>query len=187
MNPKTVRFSLSRSYHFLNPDQHSDLNQGQGGICAGNGMIDWGRVKDLRSEIGAEDFSDVVALFLEEADEVIARISANAGAKGLESDLHFLKGAALNLGFDALATVCQDGERRRRRAMWLSIWIGCGRSIPSQRPVLTPDWTGLRGLDQKFRQNLVIGDVAIGEGCGVKLREKEGKIRGVLRLDPDQD
>ena len=75
-------------------------------------MIDWGRVKDLRSEIGAEDFSDVVALFLEEADEVIARISASAGAKGLESDLHFLKGAALNLGFDALATVCQDGERR---------------------------------------------------------------------------
>ena len=39
-------------------------------------MIDWGRVKDLRSEIGAEDFSDVVALFLEEADEVIARTAS---------------------------------------------------------------------------------------------------------------
>lgn len=51
-------------------------------------------------------------MFLEESDDVIARISADAGAKTLESDLHFLKGAALNLGFDALAAVCQDGERR---------------------------------------------------------------------------
>ena len=75
-------------------------------------MIDWGRVRDLRSEIGAEDFAEVVAMFLDEADEVIARLTAERGAKALESDLHFLKGAALNLGFDALAAICQDGERR---------------------------------------------------------------------------
>ena len=81
-------------------------------MVAGCKMIDWSRVKDLRSEIGAEDFAEVVAMFLDEADEVIARISADLGAKALESDLHFLKGAALNLGFDALAAVCQDGERR---------------------------------------------------------------------------
>ncbi len=74
-------------------------------------MIDWARVKELRDEIGAEDFAEVVALFLEEADEVIARISPVLGAKALESDLHFLKGAALNLGFADFAALCQDGER----------------------------------------------------------------------------
>ena len=75
-------------------------------------MIDWDRVKDLRGEIGAADFDEVVGLFLEEADECIARLSPDAGAKVLAADLHFLKGAALNLGFAALSTLCQDGERR---------------------------------------------------------------------------
>ena len=75
-------------------------------------MIEWERVNDLRSEIGEDDFAEVVALFLEEADEVISRISADTGAKALESDLHFLKGAALNLGFADFAALCQDGERR---------------------------------------------------------------------------
>lgn len=75
-------------------------------------MIDWDRVRELRGEIGAEDFAEVVGLFLEEADEVIARLSADGGAKVLAADLHFLKGAALNLGFAALSALCQDGERR---------------------------------------------------------------------------
>ena len=75
-------------------------------------MIDWGRVKELRDEIGAEDFDEVVGLFLEEADECIARLSPDRGAAALSSDLHFLKGAALNLGFAALSSLCQDGERR---------------------------------------------------------------------------
>ena len=75
-------------------------------------VIAWDRVNDLRSEIGDDDFAEVVALFLEEADEVIGRISKTAGAKALESDLHFLKGAALNLGFAQFAAFCQEGERR---------------------------------------------------------------------------
>ena len=75
-------------------------------------MIDWDRVKELRDEIGAEDFDEVVDLFLEEADECIARLSPDNGASALSADLHFLKGAALNLGFAALSSLCQDGERR---------------------------------------------------------------------------
>jgi HPt (histidine-containing phosphotransfer) domain-containing protein len=75
-------------------------------------MIDWDRVKELRAEIGAENFDEVAGLFLEEADEAIARLSLQAGAKSLSADLHFLKGAALNLGFAALSSLCQDGERR---------------------------------------------------------------------------
>ena len=75
-------------------------------------MIDWARVRELRDEIGADDFDEVVALFLEEADEVMARMSPALGAKALEADLHFLKGAALNLGFGQFAALCQAGERR---------------------------------------------------------------------------
>ncbi len=74
--------------------------------------VDWERVAELRDEIGAEALAEVVGLFLEEADEVIARLGTDAGAKVLEADLHFLKGAALNLGFVEFAALCQDGERR---------------------------------------------------------------------------
>lgn len=35
--------------------------------------------------------------------------------QNLPPDLHYLKGAALNLGFAALAQLCQDGERRPMR------------------------------------------------------------------------
>lgn len=51
-------------------------------------------------------------MFLQEADEAVARLSPGLTAKAIEADLHFLKGAALNLGFDALSDLCQDGERR---------------------------------------------------------------------------
>ena len=51
-------------------------------------------------------------MFLEEADEALARLIDIQVAKSLEADLHFLIGAALNLGFVRLAALCQDGERR---------------------------------------------------------------------------
>ena len=75
-------------------------------------MIDWARVAELRDEIGAEDFAEVVTLFLEEADEVVARLGTCDGPGPLESALHFLKGSALNLGFRELAQLCQEGERQ---------------------------------------------------------------------------
>lgn len=75
-------------------------------------MIDWDRVGELRSEIGAEDFAEVVTLFLDEADETVANLPETAGAKPIENALHFLKGSALNLGFSDLAQICQEGERR---------------------------------------------------------------------------
>lgn len=74
-------------------------------------MIDWDRVRELKGEIGDDDFAEVAAMFLEESDEVIARLSGDRGAALLEQDLHFLKGAALNFGFSQLAILCQDGER----------------------------------------------------------------------------
>src|SRR6056297_3374030 len=75
-----------------------------------DGMIDWARVSELREEVGPEDFDEVVSLFLSEVGEVIARLQTAPDPARLEEDLHFLKGAALNLGFHALAELCQQGE-----------------------------------------------------------------------------
>ncbi len=73
-------------------------------------MIDWKRVTELREEIGNDDFEEVVDLFLEEVEEVLDRLSANAHPERLEDEFHFLKGCALNLGFRDFSNLCRDGE-----------------------------------------------------------------------------
>lgn len=74
-------------------------------------MIDWDRVMELRNEIGADDFAEVVEMFLEEADSVAKTIGRDLAPETVESALHFLKGSALNLGFRELAQLCQSGEK----------------------------------------------------------------------------
>ncbi|EBA16986.1 Hpt domain protein [Roseobacter sp. SK209-2-6] len=74
-------------------------------------MIDWPRVKELREEVGTEDFDEVVELFLEEVEEVISKLRTGDRSQ-LEQDLHFLKGSALNLGFDSFSQLCLEGERK---------------------------------------------------------------------------
>lgn len=73
-------------------------------------MIDWTRVRELRDEVGAEDFDEVVELFIEEVDEVTARLRFTPEPTALEADFHFLKGSALSLGFEDFAALCQKGE-----------------------------------------------------------------------------
>lgn len=77
-------------------------------------MINWERVEELRDEIGDEGFLEVVALFLDEADEAVARLAAGM-SPALADGLHFLKGSALNLGLSQLADLCQLGERAAAR------------------------------------------------------------------------
>ena len=73
-------------------------------------LIDWARVRELREEIGPEEFTEVVALFLSET-EAMADALPRATPETLEAELHALKGAALNLGFSRLAAACAEGER----------------------------------------------------------------------------
>ena len=73
-------------------------------------MIDWDRVAELRSEIGAEGFAEVLDLFLDEVENVVMNLGKKPGKLGEE--LHFLKGSAWNLGFRDFGAACQDGERR---------------------------------------------------------------------------
>jgi HPt (histidine-containing phosphotransfer) domain-containing protein len=73
-------------------------------------MIDWNRAHDLREEIGADEFTEVVELFLEEVETEIAALRETVPLNTLESRLHFLKGSALNLGFERFSKMCQAGE-----------------------------------------------------------------------------
>ena len=81
-------------------------------------LVNWARVRELEAEIGADDFAEVVEIFLEECDGAAARLT-ETGA--LEADLHFLRGAAMNLGLEAMAAACQVGERAAAR--------GAGESV----------------------------------------------------------
>ena len=77
--------------------------------CSGD-MIDWSRVNELRLDIGAGDFDDVVELFLDEVETEIATLHAISERQALAEKLHFLKGSAINLGFAAFSQLCQRGE-----------------------------------------------------------------------------
>ena len=71
-------------------------------------MIAWDRIDELKSEIGEDDFLEIVALFLEETEAALARLGETTDPDEAEALLHFLKGSALNLGFRALGRLCRD-------------------------------------------------------------------------------
>lgn len=74
-------------------------------------MIDWNRVRELRDEIGTDEFAEVVGLFLEEVESEISSLRGRDRPDRIEARLHFLKGSALNLGFEDFAALCQTGEQ----------------------------------------------------------------------------
>ena len=74
-------------------------------------MIDWQRVASLKDEIGEEDFAEVVPLFLDEVASTADMLRSEPDLSRLEEDLHFLKGSALNLGFEQFSALCHAGEQ----------------------------------------------------------------------------
>lgn len=78
-------------------------------------MIDWNRVRELRDEIGEDEFAEVVEIFLEEVEAEIEVLQNQHDHHNLEAQLHFLKGSALNLGFTDFSTLCQRGEVSARQ------------------------------------------------------------------------
>ena len=76
-------------------------------------MIDWGQVKELENGIGAEDFAEIVDVFIAEVDEAIDALrGSELAGEELSSAMHFLKGSAANLGFSDLAAYCSEGEKK---------------------------------------------------------------------------
>lgn len=73
--------------------------------------IDWIRIGELYEDLGASHFNDVLTAFLEESSESLARLIDAESSSALQSEFHFLKGAAVTLGFDEIAAICSSGEK----------------------------------------------------------------------------
>lgn len=133
-------------------------------------MIDWNRIADLQGDIGAADFCEVVELFFEEIESELAILPAGCAGAGLDAKLHFLNGAALNLGFRRFSALCQQGEsaaaagqpERVDISATLASYAASKAAFIAGLPRLAPNKvTVAPPSDQKFGQHAVIGDVAV--------------------------
>lgn len=72
--------------------------------------MNWARLQELRDEVGEDALAEVLEMFLEETDEVANRLAVGIPPEGICEAMHFMKGAALNIGFSSLASLCQTAE-----------------------------------------------------------------------------
>lgn len=84
-------------------------------------MIDWKQLDELRSDMG-DSFDEIVEVFLEEVEAGVGKLR-DAPQDARAAPLHFLKGAALNLGFAKFAELCADGETRANAGKGASVEI----------------------------------------------------------------
>lgn len=90
-------------------------------------IVDLGRVSELKSEIGEDDFSEVYALFLDEITAQIEELANIQCPRQAGSLLHSIKGSALNVGLLRLAhqaaakeKIAEKGQYSRSTAAQLS-------------------------------------------------------------------
>lgn len=72
-------------------------------------MLNWSRVKELKDDLGEDDFQEITSLFMEEVEEKLAELSSKT-PDAFAADLHFLKGSAANLGFESFRAMCEQME-----------------------------------------------------------------------------
>ena len=71
-------------------------------------MIDTERIAELQAEIGAEDLSCIVSVYLEEARATLAQIAAGLTEEDHARAVHFLRSGALNIGMTCRAASSRD-------------------------------------------------------------------------------
>ena len=72
-------------------------------------MIDWNRVSELREEVGEADFGEVLDMFFEEVAAVLEELGSGS-TDATKSELHFLKGSAMNIGMSDVSSLCREFE-----------------------------------------------------------------------------
>lgn len=107
-------------------------------------MIDWARVNDLREEVGVDAFGEVLELFLEEMNDAMARLAAGPDPDRLPDELHFVRGAALNLGLREFCTLCQRMEHSARTGGTVDL-VALADSYRSARQILLDRQPGAEG------------------------------------------
>lgn len=74
-------------------------------------LVNPARVQALCQEIGEDAFPEVLEMFLSETAQVVARLRGMTDPAAIAADMHFLKGSALTMGMDDLATYCMGVEQ----------------------------------------------------------------------------
>lgn len=100
-------------------------------------MIDWSRIRELRRDIGAENFIEIVELFLQEAEDLLQQLARTRDRAAHRNVLHCLRGSALAMGFDDLVGLCAEHENMGRAGL--------------------PDVAGLRAAFEQGRDVLLAG------------------------------
>ncbi|MCO4776140.1 MULTISPECIES: Hpt domain-containing protein [Lentibacter] len=93
-------------------------------------MINWNKADELREDIGVDDFGEIVEVFLQEVEEELATLTDKPVAE-LPASMHFLKGSALNLGFEDFAEKCRQGERAANQ-IEISALLSCYNASKKQ-------------------------------------------------------
>ena len=72
-------------------------------------MIDEVRIREMRETFGDAEFIELIGLFQEEAEEIVADLRDRTG-QDLAASLHALRGSAENMGLRHLSIHCRKGE-----------------------------------------------------------------------------
>jgi HPt (histidine-containing phosphotransfer) domain-containing protein len=78
-------------------------------------MINWAQIDSLISDVGEEDVAEVIEIFLDEVDQKLddmRGIAPKSEPQDMAADLHFLKGSALNIGFEEMGQFCSKAENQ---------------------------------------------------------------------------
>jgi len=93
-------------------------------------MINWNKADELREDIRVDDFGEIVEVFLQEVEEELAALIDKPVAE-LPASMHFLKGSALNLGFEDFAEKCRQGEQAANQ-IEISALLSCYNASKKQ-------------------------------------------------------
>ncbi|CTQ49408.1 hypothetical protein JDO7802_01421 [Jannaschia donghaensis] len=74
-------------------------------------MIDASRIEELRAEIGDDDLSFIVSVYLEEARSTLHQVAGGLPQPDYVRAVHFLRSGALNLGLCGIAVLAGQMER----------------------------------------------------------------------------
>lgn len=80
-------------------------------------MIDWDRICELFEDFGEDGFAEVADVFVIEARESLDRLAQASKPEQMRAEFHFIKGAAMTLGFDQIAAICAEGEMRAENGL----------------------------------------------------------------------
>lgn len=80
-------------------------------------MLDWTRISELQDDLGEDGFAEMSELFLQEIATILDQLIPESAVTTWESQLHMIKGCALNMGLGALAGYAAQLEQNAHQTL----------------------------------------------------------------------